>query len=192
MWPAAFWEKVYEPIIRRAAGLGSLTRLEDPDTYDKGFLHCDILIIGAGPAGLSAALTAGRSGARVILADEDFRMGGRLNAETFALGDQSGAAWADAAVAELASLPNVRLMARTTVVGAFDHGIYGAVERVSDHLIEPAVGKPRQTFWRIYTQRAILTGGATERPIAFENNDRPGIMLAGSLRAYANRWGVAV
>ncbi|MBV5330881.1 FAD-dependent oxidoreductase, partial [bacterium] len=73
MWPAAFWEKVYEPIIRRAAGLGSLTRLEDPDTYDKGFLHCDILIIGAGPAGLSAALTAGRSGARVILADEDFR-----------------------------------------------------------------------------------------------------------------------
>ena len=192
MWPASFWEKVYEPIIRRAAGLGSLTRLEDPDTYDKGFLHCDILIIGAGPAGLSAALTAGRSGARVILADEDFRMGGRLNAETFALGDQSGAAWADAAVGELASLPNVRLMARTTVVGAFDHGIYGAVERVSDHLIEPAVGKPRQTFWRIYTQRAILTGGATERPIAFENNDRPGIMLAGSLRAYANRWGVAV
>ncbi|MEY4872653.1 MAG: hypothetical protein RLZZ563_1983, partial [Pseudomonadota bacterium] len=192
MWPAAFWEKVYEPIIRRAAGLGSLTRLEDPDCYDKGFLHCDMLIIGAGPAGLSAALTAGRSGARVILADEDFRMGGRLNAETFELGDQSGAAWADAAVAELASLPNVRLMARTTVVGAFDHGIYGAVERVSDHLIEPAVGKPRQTFWRIYTQRAILTGGATERPIAFENNDRPGIMLAGSLRAYANRWGVAV
>ncbi len=192
MWPASFWEKVYEPIIRRAAGLGSLTRLEDPDTYDKGFLHCDILIIGAGPAGLSAALTAGRSGARVILADEDFRMGGRLNAETFELGDQAGSAWADAAVAELASLPNVRLMARTTVVGAFDHGIYGAVERVSDHLIEPAPGKPRQTFWRIYTQRTILTGGATERPIAFENNDRPGIMLAGSLRAYANRWGVAV
>jgi hypothetical protein len=94
-------------------------------------------------------------------------------------------------VAELASLPNVRLMTRTTVIGAFDHGIYGAVERVSDHLAVPAAGKPRQVLWRIYSTRAILAGGATERPIAFENNDRPGIMLAGALRAYANRWGVA-
>lgn len=192
MWPAAFWEKVYEPIIRRAAGLGALTRQEDPDEYDKGFLHCDLLVIGAGPAGLSAALTAGRAGARVILADEDFRFGGRLNAETLEVGGQSGADWAASAVAELSALPNVRLMLRTTIVGAFDHGIYGAVERVSDHLPVPAKGKPRQTLWRIYSRRAILAGGATERPIAFENNDRPGVMLAGALRAYANRWGVAV
>ena len=192
MWPKAFWERVYEPIIRRAAGLGSLTRLEDPDTYDKGFLHCELLVIGAGPAGLMAALTAGRAGLRVILADEDFRMGGRLNAETFGVGDQAGADWAAGVVAELAGLPNVRLMPRTTVYGAFDHGIYGAVERVSDHLPEPLPGKPRQTVWRIYSARAILAAGATERPIAFENNDRPGVMLAGALRAYANRWGVAV
>jgi methylglutamate dehydrogenase subunit C len=192
MWPASFWEKVYEPIIRRAAGLGALTREEDPDEYDKGFLHCDLLVIGAGPAGLSAALTAGRAGARVILADEDFRMGGRLNAETHEVGGMAGADWAAVTVAELASMPNVRLMLRTTVVGAFDHGIYSAVERVSDHLAVPAKGKPRQTLWRIYSRRAILAGGATERPIAFENNDRPGIMLAGSLRAYANRWGVTV
>lgn len=191
MWPAAFWEKVYEPIIRRAAGLGSLTRAEDPDDYDKGFLHCDLLVIGAGPSGLMAALTAGRAGARVILADEDFVMGGRLNAETHAIAEQPGRDWAAAAVVELAALPNVRLMTRTTVIGAFDHGIYGAVERVSDHLPAPLPGKPRQTLWRIYAQRAILAAGATERPIAFENNDRPGIMLAGALRAYANRWGVA-
>jgi methylglutamate dehydrogenase subunit C len=158
--------------------------------YDKGFLHCDLLVIGAGPAGLMAALTAGRTGKRVILADEDFRMGGRLNAETFGLGQSSGVDWAGAAVAELAAMPNVRLMARTTVLGAFDHGIYSAVERVSDHLPVPPAGKPRQVLWRIYSQRAILCGGATERPVAFENNDRPGIMLAGSLRAYANRWGV--
>lgn len=192
MWPASFWEKVYEPIIRRAAGLGSLTKAEDPDEYDKGFAHCDLLIIGAGPAGLMAALVAGRAGARVIVADEDFRMGGRLNAETYAVGDLAGADWAAGVVAELASLPNVRLMPRTTIVGAFDHGIYSAVERVSDHLPVPAPGKPRQTLWRIYSKRAILAGGATERPIAFENNDRPGIVLAGSLRAYANRWGVTV
>ena len=190
MWPKAFWEKLYEPIIRRAAGLGSVSREEDPDDYDKGFLHCDLLVIGAGPTGLMAALTAGRAGKRVILADEDFRMGGRLNAETFAVGGTHGADWAAGVVAELASLPNVRLMPRTTVIGAFDHGIYGAVERVSDHLALPSPGKPRQVLWRIYSHRAILAGGATERPIAFENNDRPGIMLAGALRAYANRWGV--
>ncbi len=192
MWPAAFWEKIYEPIIRRAAGLGSLSRLDDPDEYDKGFLHCDLVIIGAGPAGLMAALTAGRAGLRVILADEDFRMGGRLNAETFTIADLPGVVWAEAALAELSTLPNVRLMPRTTIVGAFDHGIYSAVERVSDHLAQPLTGKPRQTLWRIYSAHAILAGGATERPIAFENNDRPGIMLAGSLRAYANRWAVAV
>jgi len=192
MWPAAFWEKVYEPIIRKAAGLGSLSLEDDPDAYDKGFLHCDLLIIGAGPSGLMAALTAARSGADVILADEDFRMGGRLNSETFAVGDSSGADWAAATVAELASLANVRLMPRTTVVGGFDHGIFGAVERVSDHLIEPADGKPRQIFWRIYTQKTILSAGAIERPIAFADNDRPGIMTANALRSYANRFGVAV
>lgn len=191
MWPAAFWEKLYEPVIRHAAGLGSLSLKDDPDVYDKGFLHCDLLIVGAGPAGLAAALTAGRAGFDVILADEDFRMGGRLNSETFMLGDASGADWANGVVAELGSLPNVRLMARTTVIGAFDHGIYGAVERVSDHVHTPDAGKPRQILWRIYTKRTVLAAGATERPIAFDNNDRPGIMLASAIRTYANRFSVA-
>jgi len=188
MWPAAFWEKVYEPIIRKAAGLGSLSMADDPDAYDKGFLHCDLLVIGAGPAGLAAALTAGRAGASIILADEDFACGGRLNSETFALDDADASNWITATLAELASLPNVRVMPRTTVIGAFDHGIYGAVERVSDHLAVPAPDKPRQIMWRIYTKRTILCAGAIERPIAFENNDRPGIMLASAIRSYANRW----
>ncbi|MEL6642118.1 MAG: 2Fe-2S iron-sulfur cluster-binding protein, partial [Pseudomonadota bacterium] len=190
MWPAAFWEKVYEPIIRKAAGLGSLALEPDPDSYDKGFLHCDLLIIGAGPAGLMAALTAGRSGAEVILADEDFALGGRLNAETFEVGGQAAVDWAKAIVAELGAMTNVRLMTRTTVLGAFDHGVYGALERVSDHLPVPPDGKPRQILWRIYSKQAILAAGATERSIAFEQNDRPGIMLASALRSYANRWAV--
>ncbi|MGM0662395.1 MAG: 2Fe-2S iron-sulfur cluster-binding protein, partial [Pseudomonadota bacterium] len=188
MWPAAFWEKLYEPMIRRAAGLGTLSLQPDPDSYDKGYLHCDVLIIGAGPAGLAAALTAGAAGLRVVLADEDPLPGGRLNAETFAMGQQAGHDWAAETAARLAAMPNVRLMTRTTVTGAFDHGVYGALERVSDHLPLPAEGKPRQILWRIYSARAILAAGATERPIVFENNDRPGIMLAGALRAYANRW----
>ena len=190
MWPSAFWEKFYEPIIRKAAGLGSISLKDDPDDYDRGFLHCDLLIIGAGPAGLAAALTAGRAGAQIIIADEDFSFGGRLNSERFTLGDQSGSDWTGQTVAELSSLPNVRIMARTTVLGAFDHGIFGALERVSDHLLQPAPGKPRQIFWRIHTKGSLLCAGATERPIAFENNDRPGIMLAGAMRSYANRWAV--
>ncbi|UWP99749.1 sarcosine oxidase subunit alpha family protein [Aliiroseovarius crassostreae] len=188
MWPKAFWEKLYEPIIRRAAGLGSLTGEADPDVYDKGFLHCDLLVIGAGPAGLAAALTAGRAGAQVIIADEDFRLGGRLLSDTGSLSDQSSVDWVEQTQAELVSLPNVRVMPRTTVFGAYDHGVYGAVERNADHLIAPAAGKPRQTLWRIYSRRALVATGAIERPIAFENNDRPGVMLAGATRAYANRF----
>ncbi|MEM7520262.1 MAG: 2Fe-2S iron-sulfur cluster-binding protein, partial [Pseudomonadota bacterium] len=190
MYPAAFWEKYYEPIIRRAAGLGSLSDAPDPDSYDKGFLHCDLLIIGAGPAGIMAALTAARSGAQIILADEDFVLGGGLNAEKFEVDQTHGSAWAAARIKELSEMPNVRVMSRTTIMGAFDHGIYGAVERVSDHLAEPAPGKPRQILWRIYTKRAILAAGATERTIAFHKNDRPGIMLASAMRSYANRWAV--
>lgn len=190
MWPAALWEKLYEPMIRHSAGLGRISFQEDPDTYDKGFLHCDLLVIGAGPAGLSAALTAGRSGAQVILADEDFRLGGRLNSETLEVDAMAGHEWADTARAELASMDNVRLMTRTTVYGSYDHGIYGALERCTDHL-PTSDGKPRQILWRVYSKRAVLCAGATERPIAFGNNDRPGVMLASAVRSYVNRWGVA-
>ena len=189
MWPKSFWERVYEPAIRASAGLGRLSGEPDPDRYDKGFLHCDLLIVGAGPAGLAAALEAGRSGARTIVADEDFVMGGRLNAETHEVDGRCGKTWAADAVRELASMEKVCLMPRTTVIGAFDHGIFGALERRTDHLATTA-GKPRQVLWRLYTKRAILCAGATERPIAFGGNDRPGVMLAGAVRTYANRFAV--
>ncbi|WP_138464300.1 sarcosine oxidase subunit alpha family protein [Poseidonocella sp. HB161398] len=189
MWPKAFWEKLYEPAIRKAAGLGALSGLPDPDAYDRGYRHCDLLVIGGGAAGLAAALAAGRAGAEVILADEDFRLGGRLLAEGGRIGGRPAADWAAEAAAELAAMPNVRLMTRTTVFGAYDHGIFGAVERVADHLAAPG-GKVRQTLWRITAKRSILAAGATERHIPFRDNDRPGIMLSGAIRAYLNRWGV--
>ena len=191
MWPKSFWERLYEPMIRSSAGLGRLSGDEDPASYDKGFLHCDLLIIGAGPAGLAAALAAAPSGVRIILADEDSVMGGRLNSETYEIDDQSGHGWAAAAVSRLASFDNVRLMPRTTVYGVFDHGIYGALERKTDHVSPDESAAPRQVLWRVYSPRSILASGAVERPIAFGNNDRPGIMLAGAVRTYANRFDVS-
>ena len=101
MWPKSFWEKVYEPVIRRAAGLGALSRQANTDRYEKAFAHCDLLVIGAGPAGLMAALAAARAGADVILADADTRTGGRLNAESLEVDGMPGSAWAEAMTARL-------------------------------------------------------------------------------------------
>ncbi|QDL91542.1 sarcosine oxidase subunit alpha family protein [Paroceanicella profunda] len=191
MWPKSFWEKVYEPLIRRAAGLGRLSVQDDPDVYDQAFAHADLLVIGAGPAGLMAALEAGEAGARVILADEDFTFGGRLNAETAPLAGAAPHAWAAHTVARLSAMPNVTLMPRTTVFGAYDGGMYGAVQEVAGHLAAPPEGCPRETHWRIAAKAAVLCAGAIERPVAFPGNDRPGVMLASALRAYITRFGVA-
>jgi heterotetrameric sarcosine oxidase alpha subunit len=191
MWPAKFWELLYEPLIRRAAGLGRAARAEDPDHYEKAFAHCDVLVIGGGPAGLMAALAAGRAGARVILADEDFRLGGRLLAERHEIDGKPGTEWIAEIEAELESLPEVRIMRRTAVIGVFDHGQYGAVERVNDHVAVPPEHEPRQRGWKIVAKCAVLAAGALERGIAFGNNDRPGVMLAGAVRSYINRYAAA-
>ena len=189
MWPAAFWERVYEPIIRRAAGLGRLSGDADPDTYDKGFLHCDILVVGAGPAGLAAAQHAAEAGAHVILVEQDYAFGGRLNAEHMQIDGQAAADWAAQTLAALQLNPNVRLMRRTTAFGAYDHGIYGLIEAKTDHTLTRG-DKPRQVLWRCYSKQAIICTGATERPLAFGNNDRPGIMMAGAARTYMGRFAV--
>ena len=191
MWPASFWEKVYEPMIRRAAGLGRAASAADPDHYEKTNAFCDVLVIGGGAAGLSAALAAARSGARVILCDEDFRLGGRLLAERDEIDGQPGHDWAKAALAELESLPDCRVLRRTTVFGVYDGGTYAAIERVNEHVPVPPAHAPRQRLWRIVAKRAVLCAGAFERPIVFGDNDRPGVMLAGAARAYVNRFGAA-
>ncbi|HLC09415.1 MAG TPA: 2Fe-2S iron-sulfur cluster-binding protein, partial [Methyloceanibacter sp.] len=191
MWPASFWERVYEPLIRRSAGLGRASLKPDPDHYEKAFAHCDVLVIGSGPAGLMAALAAGRTGARVILAEEDFRFGGRLLSETLSIGWQSGLDWAGEVISELEGLDNVRLMPRTSVYGVYDSGTYGAVERVGDAQPMPEAHSPRQRSWRIVAKRAVLASGAIERGIAFPGNDLPGIMLGSAVRTYLTRFGVA-
>jgi heterotetrameric sarcosine oxidase alpha subunit len=191
MWPASWWERVYEPLIRRAAGMGRAAGVPDPDGYERAHLFCDVLIVGAGPAGLAAALAAGRSGARVVLCEADTRLGGRLLAETGEVDGQPGAAWAEATTATLRNMPELRILTRTTVFGAYDHGTYAALERVADHLPVPGAQEPRQRVWRIVARRTVLAAGAVERLAAFGGNDRPGVMLAGAVRCYLNRYAVA-
>jgi heterotetrameric sarcosine oxidase alpha subunit len=190
MWPASFWERVYEPLIRRAAGLGRAADEADLDHYEKVTAFCDVLVVGSGPAGLMAALSAGRSGARVILCEEDFRLGGRLMSERLAIDDAPALAWVAQAEAELASLPEVVVMRRTSVFGVYDGGTYGALQRVADHLPVPPPHQPRQRLWRIVAKRCVLAAGAIERPVVFEGNDTPGVMLAGAVRGYLNRYAV--
>ena len=189
MWPRAFWERLYEPAIRRAAGLGSLSGKHDEGNYEKAFAFCDLLVIGAGPTGLMAALTAARAGADVILAEDDARLGGRLLSSDEQIDGAPALDWVVSVQAELAALPNVRIMTRTTVTGAYDGGVYGALERVGLHKrAHPDL--PRECFWRITAGRTLLCAGALERPIAFPMNDRPGIMMAGAVQTYLNRFGV--
>ena len=181
MWPRAFWEMLYEPLIRRAAGLGSLGLDFNNDLYEKAFAHCDVLIIGAGPSGLMSAWTAAHAGLDVILVDENNRAGGRLLSEVEEVGGKFGYVWASDIIKDLQALPNVNIMMNTTVTGAYDQGTYGALERVGHHLKTMPAGLPFETFWRIVAKRVILCSGALERQIAFPNNDRPGIMTASAM-----------
>jgi sarcosine oxidase subunit alpha len=191
MWPASFWERVYEPLIRRAAGLGRASALTDPDKYEKMHSFCDVLIVGGGPAGLAAAMAAARSGARIILCEDDFRLGGRLLSEKCTVAEMDGAIWAARSEAELAAMPGVTILKRTTVFGAYDGGVFGAIERLADHLAVPPARQSRQRYWKIRTRHVIFATGAIERPLVFGGNDRPGVMTASAVRTYIRRYAVA-
>jgi sarcosine oxidase, subunit alpha len=193
MWPKAAWEKVYEPFIRKAAGLGVAPTEEDPDHYASRYAYCDVLVAGGGVAGLSAALAAAEAGARVILCDEQPEVGGALHYDTSVTIDgRNGYDWAQATAARLKAMENVTVLTRTTAFGYYNHNFVGLVERVTDHLAKPDKKLPRERMWQVRAKRVILATGSIERHMVFANNDRPGIMLASAARTYLNHFCVAV
>lgn len=190
MYPAKLW-MTYEHFIRKAAGLGSAPVQDDPDRYDKLNQHCDVLVVGAGPAGLVAAREAARAGARVIIADEQNEFGGSLLASTNNIGGQPATSWVDELVADLEGFSNVQTLPRSTVFGYYDHNFLGILQRRTDHLGISADSGSRQRLHRVRAKRVILATGAFERPLVFAQNDIPGVMQASSVSTYINRYGVA-
>ena len=190
MWPASMW-MTYEKWIRKTAGMGKSPSQRDPDRYEHRHIHCEVLIVGGGPAGLAAGLAAGRTGARVIVVDEQAEFGGSLLSQPSEIDDRPAMDWVDAVSGELKDLKNVTLLTRTTVTGYYDYNYLIALERVTDHLPPGRAGnKPRQRLWKIRASQVVLATGAIERPLVFADNDRPGVMLAGAVRSYINRYSV--
>jgi sarcosine oxidase subunit alpha len=191
MWPPKAWDRLYEPLIRRAAGLGRSPTEPDPDLYLHRYAHCEVLVVGAGPAGLAAALAAAETGVRVMLVDEQAALGGSLlSSADETIDGQPAAIWLAATVAALAAKPNVVLLPRTIAFGYFPHNMIGLVEKLSDHLAASPPGQPRERLWQVRAKAVVLAAGAHERPLVFPDNDRPGVMLAGAARTYLNRYGV--
>ncbi len=193
MGPGRAWHKLYEPAIRRSAGLGRAAALPDPDHYTQRYAHCDVLIVGAGAAGLAAALAAAEAGVRVILCDEQAEMGGGLLAERVATIDgQSAGAWVAETCARLAALDHVTVLPRTQAFGYYAQNFVALAERVTDHVAAPDPKVPRERLWKVRAKRVVLATGAIERPLVFPDNDRPGVMLASAAQIFANRYGVKV
>ena len=189
MWPKSLWP-LYERQLRKVGGLGVAPEEPDTDRYDKMHAHCDVLVVGSGPAGLAAALEAGRAGARVILVDEQQELGGSLLATRRKIGDAWAGDWLESALAELRGMDEVRLLPRSTAAGYYDHNFVAVLERVTDHLGPTDGYAPRQRVWRTRAKQVVLATGAIERPLVFRNNDRPGVMLASAASTYVLRYGV--
>ena len=194
MRPRWLWN-FYEHFIRRAAGLGVAPTQPDPDAYAHRNAHCDVLVAGAGPAGLMAALAAARCGARVIIADERSEPGGSLLFETASLDGGSAGGWLRETLVQLSSSPDVTVLPRSTVFGYYDHNFLTILERCRDGSAAMQAGREsaaevRHRLWRVRAGRVILATGACERPLVFPNNDRPGVMLATAVSEYICRYAV--
>ncbi|EGD58281.1 sarcosine oxidase, subunit alpha [Novosphingobium nitrogenifigens DSM 19370] len=186
MWPRSAWEKLYEPVIRNLAGLGESPVARDPDHYDATYAHCEVLVVGGGIAGMEAALEAAAKGGRVFLIDEQDELGGG------ALADTTLWATVDDLRARLAAADNVTVLTRTTAFGYYHQNFIGASERLTDHVAPFAAKGAREKLWRIRAGEVVLAQGAIERPLVFNGNDVPGVMLSNAARTLALRYGVAV
>jgi len=184
-WPRKAWQKTYAPIIRRAAGHGRVDPTPDLAQYDKRHKSCDVLVIGSGPTGLSAAVTAAQAGATTVLLEQDSQLGGSLLFADETLQGAPARDWAEDATAALNALSNVTVMPRTLAFGQYDHGLFQAVENCTTDSVTRAI------LWKIRARRVVLAAGAIERPVVFPGNDRPGIMLANAVRSYVRRFAVA-
>jgi len=184
------WRHVFEPAIRRAGGWGTAPAEADPDYYDKRHVHCEVLVVGGGPAGMMAARAAATGGARVILADENRAPGGSLCQRSGHADDAIGQ-WLGETVDTLDDRPEVRVLSRTAVCGYHDGNYLTALQRLGDEGRPSFPAAVRQRLWHVRARRVILATGAHERPLVFANNDRPGIMLAGAVRSYINAFAVA-
>ncbi|OLZ74151.1 ferredoxin [Streptomyces sp. IMTB 2501] len=178
------------------SGMGRLDPSPDPAVYDKKYVHTDVLVVGAGPAGLAAAAAAAGSGARVVLVDDQPEPGGSLlSGRTERVGSQTALQWVADVRAALDAAPEVVVLHRTTAFGSYDDNYVLALQRRTDHLgaeaPEPSAGVSRQRLWHIRARQVVLATGAHERPLVFAGNDRPGVMLAGAVRSYLNRYAVA-
>ena len=192
MWPKSFWYKIYEPFIRKAAGLGIASTKKDTERYEHKFEYCDLLVTGSGPAGLASAYAAAKSGAKVILAEDKHRFGGSLLMDDVSIDNLSGKDWADKIISELREMPNVIVKNRSQVFGYYDHNMLVMFERTGDHLEKKSEFTPRQRLWYIRCKEVILSTGSIERPIVFGNNDTPGVMLSSGAKEYMKVYGVLV
>ena len=188
--PRPFWKYVYEPIIRQSAGLGKAPKDRDQDTYEHFNIHVDVMIVGGGIAGLSAALAAGRTGARLMLVEQTAHWGGRAVVDQPMIDGIAAEDWVNNALQELESMENVTVRNRTQGSGVYDHGYVLAYERITDHA--PDLDAPRHRLWRIRAKQIVTATGAIERPLSFAGNDIPGVVLAAAVRDYVVNWGVSM
>jgi sarcosine oxidase subunit alpha len=193
MWPASFWEK-YEYIIRHSAGLGRSPKVADPDIYDHRYVHCDVLVIGAGIAGIMAAKTAAKNNLKTLILDEKTEIGGTTiyqNSDNFKIDNEISSDWLNNEINELKKLDNLEIKTRTSVAAYHGYNYLLARENLTDHLSKSEKqNKIRQRLLKIRAKKVIVATGSLERPLIFDNNDRPGIMLSSAIKKYADFYGV--
>lgn len=189
MRPKFLWPR-YENILRKKSGFGITPQRVDQDIYDKMYHHCDVIIIGAGPAGLAAALTYTKTDIDVIIVDEQNELGGTLLASSEIINGQDASVFLKDTLSTLGNCPNISVMSKSTAFGLYDDNFIAVVERKQENYHLTSNNIARERLHCIRATHVILATGAIERPLVFSNNDKPGVILAGSISTYIHRYAV--